>query len=120
MPRVLIIDDQPELLAMMHTGLQLAGYHVDTATSGPAALQAVAQHNPDVIILDFNMPGLSGTGLCASLHQLARQAPILLISGMASADEVHASLQAGAREYLRKPFELGQLLERVEALINQL
>lgn len=120
MPKVLVVDDQPELLEMMNVGLQLAGYQVATAADGPAALQAAARTTPDLVILDFHMPGLNGTCLCASLHQIANQAPILLISGMATADEVHASLQAGAQEYLRKPFELNQLLERVDVLINQL
>ncbi|MCW5875212.1 MAG: response regulator transcription factor [Anaerolineales bacterium] len=120
MPKVLVVDDQPELLEMMTVGLELAGYQVCTAADGPAALLAAAQSGPDLVILDFNMPGLSGACLCASLQQIAGQAPILLISGMATAEEIHASLQAGAQEYLRKPFELVQLLDRVDVLINQL
>lgn len=120
MPTVLVVDDQPELLEMMNVGLQLAGYQVHTARDGAAALQAARHYPPDLVILDFNLPGPSGASLCVRLRQLSKQAPILLISSMATAQQVHSTLQAGAKEYLRKPFELNQLLARVDVLINQL
>ncbi|HRN51621.1 MAG TPA: response regulator [Anaerolineales bacterium] len=119
MPTVLVVDDQPELLEMMNFGLQLAGYQVHTASNGAAALRAARQCPPDLVILDFNLPGPSGASLCAHLKQLSKQAPILLISGMATAQQVHSTLQAGAKEYLRKPFELNQLLARADVLTNR-
>lgn len=122
MPKILIVDDQPELLEMIRAGLSLAGYKVRTAPDGQAALQAAAQFWPDLVIMDVNMSGLSGAALCAQLRQLAgtRQVPILLISAMATAEQLQATLQAGAREYLRKPFEIGHLLQRVDALLSQI
>lgn len=119
MPKILVVDDQPELREMMQAGLQLSGYQVRTAPDGAAALRAAQGFSPDLVILDFSLPGLSGPSLCASLYQQAGKAPILLISAMANAEQVQASMLAGAREYLRKPFELTQLLERIEALLSQ-
>lgn len=121
MPRILIVDDQPDLLEMIRAGLSLSGYKVSAASDGTAALYAAARFAPDLVIMDVNMPGLSGAALCAGLRQAAGcdKVPVLLISAMATPEELQASLQAGAREYLRKPFELGQLLQRVEALLSQ-
>ncbi len=121
MPRILIVDDQPDLLEMIRAGLSLSGYKVCAATDGTAAVYAAANFAPDLVIMDVNMPGLSGAALCARLRQATGcdKVPVLLISAMATPDELQASLQAGAREYLRKPFELGQLLQRVEVLLSQ-
>lgn len=120
MPKVLVVDDQAELREMMQAGLLLSGYQVRTAAEGAGALNAAALFAPDLIVLDFNLPGLHGPALCARLRQQAEQASILLISGCASPAEVHASLQAGAREYLRKPFELERLLTRIGALLSEI
>ncbi|UYN90536.1 MAG: response regulator transcription factor [Anaerolineales bacterium] len=120
MPKILVVDDQPELLEMIRAGLSLSGYQVCAASSGQAALYAASHFWPDLVIMDVNMPGLSGPALCAKLNQAAgAQMPILLISAMATAEELQATLQAGAHEYLRKPFELGQLLQRVDALLSE-
>ncbi|MCL4257400.1 MAG: response regulator transcription factor [Anaerolineales bacterium] len=121
MPKVLIVDDQPELLEMMRAGLNLSGHQVCAASSGQAAMYAASHFWPDLVIMDVNMPGLSGAALCAELRHLAgaNKMPILLISSMATAEQLQATLQAGAREYLRKPFEIGHLLQRVDALLSQ-
>ena len=121
MPKILIADDQPDLREMIRLSLSLSGYHVLTAPDGHVALEVAAGFGPDLIIVDARMPGPSGPALCARLHDLAAThgAPILLISGMADCAEIQAALEAGAREYLRKPFELNHLLDRVDALLHQ-
>src|SRR5690554_1262208 len=121
MPRILIADDQSDLLEMIRLSLSLSGHEVLTAPDGDAALQAAADFWPDLIIVDAQMPGPGGPALCARLHELgaAQDTPILLISGMADCAEIQAALAAGAQEYLRKPFELNDLLQRVDALLSQ-
>lgn len=118
MSKILIADDQADLREMIQLGLSLSGHQVFAAPDGDVALQAAADFSPDLIIMDAQMPGPGSRALCAQLQGL-HNTPILLISGMADSAEIQAALQAGAREYLRKPFELHDLLERVKALLEE-
>jgi CheY-like chemotaxis protein len=119
MTKILIAEDQADLREMMGLTLELAGYQVSTAADGEAALRHAAQLHPDLIIMDVHMPGLTGCEVCAELlnRGLLPHIPVLLISGMANNDEIQTALNAGANEYLRKPFELDHLIQRVGALL---
>lgn len=121
MAKILVADDQTDLLEMIRTTLGMSGHEVIAVADGELALRAAAEFGPDLIIVDAHMPGLSGPEVCARLQAEAglRGAPILLISGMASTEEIQAALEAGALEYLRKPFELSHLIERVDALLTE-
>lgn len=121
MTKILIADDHPELREMIRLSLSMSGYQVETAPDGHAALEAAVDSWPDLFIVDARMPGPSGPALCAQLHDLApaEGTPILLISGLAECAEIQAALQAGAQEFLRKPFELDDLLQRIDSLLHQ-
>lgn len=119
MQKILVAEDQTELREMISLTLELAGYHVNTAPDGEAALQGATDFHPDLIIMDVHMPGLSGTEVCQRLQnsQSLQGTPVLLMSGMASNEEIQTAFAAGAHEYIRKPFELDQLIKRVDALL---
>ncbi len=119
MSKILIAEDQADLREMIVLTLRLAGHDVADAPDGEAALLMARQSQPDLIILDMHMPLLTGWQVCEKLRadQSMQSTPILLISGMANSEEIQAGLQAGAQECMRKPFELSQLMQRVEALL---
>jgi DNA-binding response OmpR family regulator len=120
MQKILVAEDQSDLREMIGLTLSMAGYQVNTAPDGEAALREAAQFQPDLIILDVHMPGLSGCQVCAELQKESdlQRIPVLLMSGQASNEEIHTGLEAGAQEYIRKPFELNQLIERVGVLLS--
>lgn len=117
--KILVAEDQEDLREMISATLRLAGHRVTSVPDGEAALRLAQQSQPDLIILDMHMPLLTGWQVCEKLRadQSLRSTPILLISGLANDDEIRAGLLAGAQEYIRKPFELSQLMQRVEALL---
>jgi two-component system response regulator RpaA len=119
MSKILIAEDQNDLREMMGLMLQMAGYQISQAPDGEAALAAAAEFQPDLIIMDMHMPGLTGCEVCAKLQNLEalQNIPVLLISGAANQDEIHAGFDAGVQEYLRKPFELSHLIQRVDAML---
>ena len=120
MAKILIAEDQADLRQMIALTLELAGHQVVAAQDGEIAVQQAKETLPDLIILDLHMPGLNGAQVCERLKALDEfyGTPILIISAVANTDEVQAGLNAGAREYIRKPFELDHFMQRVEALLT--
>ena len=121
MAKILIAEDQADLRQMIALTLELAGHQVVAAQDGEIAVQQAKETLPDLIILDLHMPRLNGAQVCERLKALDEfyGTPILIISAVANTDEVQAGLNAGAREYIRKPFELDHFMGRVEALLTQ-
>lgn len=121
MSKILIAEDQNDLREMMTLTLEFAGHLVASAADGEAAVLRAREFQPDLIIMDVHMPLLDGCQVCEQIKsdETLKQTPILLISGMANAEEIQAGLQAGAQEYMRKPFELNHLIERVDALLTE-
>lgn len=119
--KILIAEDQSDLREMIALTLRMAGHEVAAETDGQAALRTAQETHPDLIILDVHMPLLSGFEVCQLLQadETSRDIRILLISGMANNEEIQAGLNAGAREYIRKPFELGHFIQRVDALLTE-
>jgi two-component system KDP operon response regulator KdpE len=112
MVRVLVVDDEPQLLRAMRINLTARRYEVVVATSGAGALDAAARHLPDVVVLDLGLPDMDGLRGWTKL-------PILVLSGRAdSADKVDA-LDAGADDYVTKPFSMDELLARLRALVRR-
>lgn len=120
MSKILIAEDQSDLREMMGLTLEMAGYQVSTAPDGEAALRGASEFQPDLIIMDVHMPGLTGCEVCAQLLSLGilPHIPVLLISGMANNEEIQSALASGAHEYIRKPFELDHLISRVDTLLS--
>jgi DNA-binding response OmpR family regulator len=119
MPRILVADDQLDLLDVIQTSLSMDGYEIVTVTDGESALREATQTCPDLIILDIYMPVLSGLEVCAQLQQADPPGRILLISGVEETEAIPMALEAGATDYLAKPFELKELRERVSRLLAE-
>jgi two-component system, OmpR family, KDP operon response regulator KdpE len=116
--RILVVDDEPQLVRALRTTLRGAGYDVETAATGEEALTAAGLHPPDAVILDLVLPDMRGTEVCRELRRWS-QAPILLISAVGDEAEKIAALDAGADDYVTKPFAIGELLARVRAALRR-
>jgi len=119
MQRILVIDDDPTITAMLKRGLSYEGYVVDTAESGEQGLTIAREYSPDLIILDIMMPHIDGFEVLRRLRAVGSQPPVLLLTAKdAPADQVKG-LQAGADDYVIKPFTFEVLAARVQALLRR-
>jgi two-component system, OmpR family, response regulator MprA len=114
--RILIVDDDPPVLRMLVRTLGAEGYETVAAPDGGAALAAVERSMPDLVVLDVAMPGLDGLQVCRRLREKGVGAPVLLLTARDTVDDRVAGLDAGADDYLVKPFATPELLARVRAL----
>ncbi|MEU9113802.1 response regulator transcription factor [Streptomyces sp. NPDC048483] len=118
-PRILVVDDEPEVRAAVEDGLAVEGYTVRGAADGLAALSEVAAWQPDALVLDVMMPVLDGLAVCRRLRALDDRTPILVLTALDSVSERVDGLDAGADDYLVKPFALDELLARLRALLRR-
>jgi two-component system, OmpR family, KDP operon response regulator KdpE len=116
--RILIVDDEPSILATMAPLLRARGYEVATATTGHAALEAVDRQPPQLVILDLGLPDLDGIEVCRRLRE-GRSVPILVLSARGAERDKVAALDAGADDYVTKPFGAEELLARVRAALRR-
>jgi two-component system KDP operon response regulator KdpE len=116
--RILVVDDEPQILRALRTSLQGAGYDVDVAASGEEALSSAALRPPDAVILDLVLPDKSGTDVARELRRWT-QVPILLLSAVGDEQEKVAALDAGADDYVTKPFGVEELLARLRAALRR-
>ena len=114
MTRVLVVDDEPQILRALVANLRARGYEVDAAATGEIALQLAARHRPDLVILDLGLPGMSGAEVIDGLRGWT-DVPILVLSARDAERDKIAALDAGADDYVTKPFGMGELLARVRA-----
>jgi two-component system, OmpR family, response regulator MprA len=117
--RVLVVDDDQEIRESLGRALGYAGYEVATAANGADALRSVARSPVDLIILDVLMPMLDGLGACRALRDRGDGTPVLVLTARDAVDDRVAGLDAGADDYLVKPFALRELLARVNALLRR-
>jgi two-component system, OmpR family, response regulator MprA len=117
--RVLVVDDEPAVRQALDRALRFEGYETETADDGIAALAAHAQRPADAIVLDVAMPRMDGLEVCRRLRSAGDATPILLLTARAAVDERVAGLDAGADDYLVKPFALEELLARIRALLRR-
>ena len=118
MTRVLVVDDEPQILRALRINLRVRNYEVDTAATGTEALETAGRHPPDLVILDLGLPDLSGLEVIEGLRGWTA-VPIVVLSGRAdSADKVEA-LDAGADDYVTKPFSMDELLARMRAAVRR-
>lgn len=117
--RILVADDDRAIRAAVARALELEGYEVITAPDGVAAVEAVAARAPDALVLDVMMPTLDGLGVCRALRNRGDQTPILILTARTEVSDRVAGLDAGADDYLPKPFALEELLARVRALLRR-
>jgi two-component system response regulator MprA len=116
---ILVVDDDPPILRMLARTLTAEGYSVETAADGGAALAAVERAVPDVVVLDVGMPGLDGLAVCRRLRGLGLALPVLLLTARDAVSDRVEGLDAGADDYLVKPFAPEELLARVRALLRR-
>jgi two-component system KDP operon response regulator KdpE len=115
---ILVVDDERPIRRALEVTLTRAGYRVSTAIDGSEALTAAALDPPDLVILDLMLPDADGAEVCSQLRDWLR-APILLISAVGDEQDKIRALDAGADDYLTKPFGIGELLARVRALLRR-
>ncbi len=112
--RVLVVDDEPQILRALRINLRVRGYEVDTAATGSQALEVAARHPPDLVILDLGLPDLDGVEVIEGLRGWTT-APIIVLSGRADSMDKVEALDAGADDYVTKPFAMEELLARMRA-----
>jgi two-component system, OmpR family, phosphate regulon response regulator PhoB len=120
-PRILIVEDAEALTLLLRYNLEAAGYKVDTVARGDDAEVRLRESNPDLIILDWMLPGTSGIELCRQLRARpqTRQLPIIMLTARAEESERVRGLATGADDYVVKPFSLPELMARVSALLRR-
>jgi two-component system, OmpR family, response regulator MprA len=118
-PRLLVVDDDPDVRDSLRRALGYAGYAVTTEADGAHALSSVARSPVDLIILDVLMPMLDGFATCRALRDRGNATPVLVLTARDAVDDRVAGLEAGADDYLVKPFALRELLARVNALLRR-
>ena len=117
---ILVVDDERAVRESLRRALDLEGYAVEPASDGEEALQRLAlRPSPDAVILDILMPGVDGLEVCRRLRVDGNQVPILMLTARAEVDSRVAGLDAGADDYLPKPFALAELLARLRALLRR-
>jgi two-component system KDP operon response regulator KdpE len=117
-PRVLVVDDEPTLLRALSINLRARSYEVDTAADGTAALAAATRRPPDLVILDLGLPDMDGVDVIVGLRGWCR-APIVVLSARETQAEKVAALDAGADDYVTKPFGMDEMLARVRAALRR-
>lgn len=116
--RILVVDDEPQILRALETSLRGAAYEVATAATAEQALSTAAMRPPDAVILDLVLPDRSGIEVCRELRSWS-SAPILVLSVVGDEAEKVAALDAGADDYVQKPFGIDELLARLRALLRR-
>ena len=118
--KVLVVDDDPEIVTFLSTLLELEGIESSVATSAAAALEQLQQGRPDLVLLDIAMPDRDGIDLCKELKSDPRLAevPVFVVSARPGKDVVDRALAAGAEEFIRKPFENQELIARIRVRLS--
>jgi two-component system response regulator MprA len=119
MPTILVVDDDPKLCAMLRRTLAYQGFQVAEAGDGPAALAQMARVRPDLVVLDWLIPGIEGAEVARRLRAAGDAVPILMLTARDAVEDRVAGLDAGADDYLVKPFAPDELLARVRALLRR-
>lgn len=118
---VLIVEDEEDILALLHFNLLKAGYHADCASDGEAALTAVSEKKPDLILLDLMLPGIDGLEICRRLHSEAQtsEIPIIMLTARGEEEDIVRGLELGADDYVTKPFSIKVLLARIQSVLRR-
>ena len=117
--RLLLVEDEPLTIRMLAKGLREQAYAVDVAESADAAAALAADHDYDLIVLDLGLPDGDGLTLCRRIRDAGTTAPILILTARDAVDSRIAGLDSGADDYLLKPFDFGELLARLRALVRR-
>jgi two-component system KDP operon response regulator KdpE len=116
--RILVVDDEPQIRRVMKTALASNGYEAYEARTGEEALESLRANNPDLILLDMNMPGMGGMSACREIRAVC-DVPIIILSVRDTEQDKIAALDAGADDYMTKPFSVNELLARIRANLRR-
>ena len=119
MAKILIIEDEPDMVLGLKDNFEFEGYEVLTASDGVAGLERARSHKPDVVILDIMLPKLSGLEVCKTLRSEGFSAPIVMLTARGQEIDKVVGLELGADDYVTKPFSLRELLARVRAILRR-
>jgi DNA-binding response OmpR family regulator len=119
MPRILIVDDEPEMLRGLEDNLQFEGYQTVTDGDGKKGLALALSEAPDLILLDVMMPGMSGWDLCRELRQRGLDVPVIMLTARGEELDRVLGLELGADDYVTKPFSLLELMARIRAVLRR-
>lgn len=117
--RVLVVEDDRAVREALRRALTLAGYETETVADGEAALEAVARALPDAVVLDVGLPGMDGLEVCVRLRRLGNRVPVLMLTAREAVSDRIDGLDAGADDYMGKPFDVGELKARLRALLRR-
>jgi DNA-binding response OmpR family regulator len=116
--RILVVDDEPTILAAVATRLRAEAFLVDTAIDGPSAVETAAATHPDLVVLDVMLPGFDGLEVCRRIHA-ERATPVLMLTARSDETDMLIGLGIGADDYLTKPFSMRELVARVRVLLRR-
>lgn len=117
-PRVLLVDDEPQIRRVLRPPLTASGYELRDATTGHDALAAIADFRPDLVILDLGLPDMDGKEVLRRLRLMTARTPVIILSARDREAEKIAALDMGANDYVEKPFGIGELLARMRASLR--
>jgi two-component system KDP operon response regulator KdpE len=115
---ILVVDDEPQIRRVLRASLSSSGYDVIEAKNGQEAIETVVRERPDLILLDVNMPGMSGLEACSKIR-LSFEGPIIMVTVRNSEHDKVVALDSGADDYVVKPFAMGELLARIRATLRR-
>ena len=119
MPRILIVDDEPEMVRGLEDNLRFEGYQTLSASDGKRGLELALSEAPDLVLLDIMMPGMSGWDLCRELRRRGLDAPVIMLTARGEEVDRVLGLELGADDYVTKPFSLRELMARIRAVLRR-
>jgi len=119
MPRILIAEDEADMAMGLRDNLQFEGFEVEVVGDGEAAVQAVAERSPDLVLLDIMMPKLDGLAACQRIRQSGYMIPILMLTAKSQEVDIIRGLEMGADDYITKPFAIRELIARIKAALRR-
>ena len=120
-PSILVVEDEAALLALLRYNLERQGFHVEEATDGQEALTRIAEAKPDLVLLDWMLPSLSGIEVCRQIRRrpATRDLPVIMVTARTEDQDAVRALDTGADDYITKPFAVEALLARIRALLRR-
>jgi len=118
-PKILVVDDEPNIRELLSTSLRFAGFAVRTVGNGAAAISAVIEEEPDLIILDVMLPDINGFGVTKRLRASGYASPILFLTAKDDTEDKIEGLNAGGDDYVTKPFSLDEIVARIKAILRR-
>jgi len=120
-PAVLVVEDEPALLTMLRYNLEKQGFRVEEATDGQEALTRIAEDQPDIVLLDWMLPVMSGIEVCRQIRRnpTTRELPVIMLTARAEDQDAVRGLNTGVDDYVTKPFSMDMLLARMRALLRR-